>query len=126
MLSADLHFRGFSESRIHPERKQPDTFFYGSVATQSFWNPTAGLYTRYGDVRESARSIDDRMVVMGSGDEILLHFDAASLPPLPAGWTPRFPVEGGWLGQRSRPQHRFRHSVEPAIPRYEPLSLSGR
>ncbi len=52
LLSADLHFRGFSEARIHPERKQPDTFFYDSVSPTSFWNPTSGLYTRYGDVRE--------------------------------------------------------------------------
>ena len=49
--AADLHFRGFSASRIDPERKQPDTFFYSPVAPSSYWNPTPGLYTRYGDVR---------------------------------------------------------------------------
>ncbi len=53
-LAADLHFRGFSASRIDPERKQPDTFFYNPVSSTSFWNPTPGLYTRYGDVRPSS------------------------------------------------------------------------
>ena len=28
MLSADLHFRGFSKATIHPERKQPERFDY--------------------------------------------------------------------------------------------------
>src|SRR5580704_12578073 len=48
--SADLHFRGFSETRIDPRRKQPDTFFYDRVSAVSFWNPTPGLYTRSGPV----------------------------------------------------------------------------
>src|SRR5260370_41475505 len=59
--SADLHFRGFSESRIHPERKQPDTFFYSNVSSASFWNPTPGFYTRYGDVRDLLREVDEHV-----------------------------------------------------------------
>ncbi|MDQ1472973.1 MAG: hypothetical protein QOJ99_4453, partial [Bryobacterales bacterium] len=31
LKSADLHFRGFSESRIDRDRKQPDTYSYGRV-----------------------------------------------------------------------------------------------
>ena len=80
--SADLHFRGFSESRIDPDRKQPDTFVYGRVSPLSFWNPTPGLYTRYGGVSPLLADIDDRLVIMGSGDELRLRFDAAVLPPL--------------------------------------------
>ncbi len=33
------------------------------------------------------REPDDRMVVMGSGDEIRMRFPAAGLPALSAGWT---------------------------------------
>src|SRR5262249_45944107 len=47
--SADLRFRGFSKVTIHPERKQPEMFDYSQVAPASMWNPTPGLYTRYGD-----------------------------------------------------------------------------
>ena len=34
--------------------------------------------------------IDDRMVIMGSGDEVQLRFRAADLPALPAGWKRDF------------------------------------
>ena len=54
------------------------------------WNPTPGHYTRYGDVRDLLNAPDDRMVLMGSGDEARLEFDAAALPTLPAGWTRDF------------------------------------
>ncbi len=100
MLHADLHFRGFSESKIDPERKQPDTFFYDRVSPVSFWNPTPGMYTRYGDVRELLAGVDDEMVLMGSGDEMSLEFDA-SAPPPPPGWTRDFLLKvDGWAKDR--------------------------
>jgi hypothetical protein len=109
--SADLHFRGFSESRIDPERKQPDTFFYGRVEPASFWNPTPGLYTRYGDVRDLLGGVDDRFVLMGSGDEMTLHFDAP--PPPAAGWTREFLLKvDGWAKDRD-PNTAFSTTVEP-------------
>jgi hypothetical protein len=112
MLSANLHFRGFSEARIHPERKQPDTFLYSKVSPTSFWNPTTGLYTRYGDVRPLLGDVDDRLVLMGSGDEMLLRFDA-SLPPPAAGWTRDFLLKvDGWAKDRD-PNTAFGTSVEP-------------
>jgi tetratricopeptide (TPR) repeat protein len=112
LLTADLHFRGFSETRIHPQRKQPDTFFYGSVSPNSFWNPTPGLYTRYGDVLPLLGQIDDRLLIMGSGDELRLRFDAA-LPPLPAGWTRDFLLKvDGWAKDRD-PNTAFGGTVEP-------------
>jgi hypothetical protein len=86
---ARLHFRGFSEPVIHPARLQPEEFRYDRVRPESMWNPTPGLYTRYGDVLDLVTRIDDRMVVMGSGDELVLRFPA-DLPPLPAGWTRDF------------------------------------
>ena len=42
----------------------------------SQWNPTRGFYTRYGDVRELVTAIDDRLLIMGSGDEVRLHYPA--------------------------------------------------
>src|SRR5206468_3807326 len=65
---AELRFRGFSQPVIHPERKQPEGFDYQTFMPVSEWNPTPGLYTRYGDVRELLGDIDDRLVIMGSGD----------------------------------------------------------
>ena len=112
LRSADLQFRGFSRTRIHPERKQPDTFFYDAVSSDSFWNPTPGLYTRYGDVRGLLRDVDDRLVILGSGDEIRLRFPA-ELPPLPAGWTRDFLLKvDGWAKDRDA-NTAFSNSVEP-------------
>jgi tetratricopeptide (TPR) repeat protein len=109
--SADLHFRGFSASRIDPQRKQPDTFLYGKVSPASFWNPTPGLYTRYGPVDNLLRDVDDQLVIMGSGDEIRLQFRPPN-PPRP-GWTRDFLLKvDGWAKDRD-PNTAFSSSVEP-------------
>jgi hypothetical protein len=86
MASADLHFRGFSRATIDPQRKQPESFDYQATSSTSMWNPTPGNYTRYGAVKDLLRDLDDRMVILGSGDEIRMLFPAAGLPALPAGW----------------------------------------
>jgi hypothetical protein len=55
------------------------------------------MYTRYGDVTPLLQSPDDRMVIMGSGDEVTIQYSAASLPPLPSGWTRDFLLKvDGW------------------------------
>jgi len=111
--SADLRFRGFSDSRVHPERKQPDTFFYGRVSPASFWNPTPGLYTRFGSVDTLLRDVDDRLVIMGSGDEVRLQFRADSMNSLRAGWTRDFLLKvDGWAKDRD-PNTAFSSRVEP-------------
>jgi tetratricopeptide (TPR) repeat protein len=113
LISADLNFRGFSESIIDPQRKQPDTFLYNKVETTSFWNPTPGLYTRYGDVLQLTQAVDDQLIVMGSGDELRLLFDASKLAPPPAGWTRDFLLKvDGWAKDRD-PNTAFSQSVEP-------------
>ncbi len=111
--TADVHFRGFSESKIHPERKQPEEFSYAVSSPVSYWNPTPGRYTRYGDVRELLESVDDRYVVMGSGDEIRMQFDATRLPPVPAGWRRDFVLKvDGWAKDRDA-NTAFSQTVEP-------------
>ncbi len=87
---AELRYRGFSRVVIHPQRKQPERFIYAEQRPLSMWNPTRGLYTRYGDVRPLLGEVDDRFVIMGSGDEIRLLFDATALPELPSGWRRDF------------------------------------
>jgi Tfp pilus assembly protein PilF len=111
--AADLHFRGFSPARIHPERKQPEEFSYDNAKPVSLWNPTPGLYTRYGDVRELTQSIDDKLVVMGSGDELRLQFNTTALKPLSAGWTRDFLLlVEGWAKDRDA-NTAYSQSTEP-------------
>ena len=58
------------------------------MAPLRMWNPTPGMYTRYGDVLELIKGDepDDRFVIMGSGDELRLLFPATGLPLLAPGW----------------------------------------
>ena len=88
--SADLHFRGFSRAVIDPQRQQPEQFLYDQVSMTSSWNPTPGKYTRYGNVLPLVTDVDDRLTIMGSGDELSLTFSAKHLPVLPKGWTRDF------------------------------------
>ena len=84
---ADLHFRGFSRPEIDPTRQQPEKFLYNQVLPVSNWNPTSGFYTRYGDVLPLVKTVDDKLIVMGAGDELKLTFGASEVPSLPAGWS---------------------------------------
>jgi len=113
MTSADLHFRGFSRATIHPERKQPEGFDYAHVSATSMWNPTAGSYTRYGAVGNLLAEVDDRLVLMGSGDEVRLRFDATHLPPVKPGWKRDFLLlVDGWAKDADA-NTAFSQTVEP-------------
>ena len=114
--AADLRFRGFSRL------VSPVKFDYAQVQPVSMWNPTPGRYTRYGGVQELVTRVDDRFVIMGSGDELRLTFPAAQLPALPAGWRRDFLLlVDGWA-KDADPNTAFSQSVEPlpfhAMPQY--------
>ena len=87
---AAVHFRGFSKAVIDSTRQQPEKFLYDQVRPVSSWNPTPGRYTRYGDVTPLVQTADDRMVIMGSGDELTLEYPVDALPALKQGWTRDF------------------------------------
>jgi hypothetical protein len=127
--SAMLRFRGFSEVVIHPERKQPERFVYEQVRPPHRWNwnPTPGLYTRYGDVKPLLEAVDDLLVIMGSGDELQLRFDATRLPALAAGWKRDFLLfVDGWAKDGDA-NTAFSQTVEPlpfhGMPQY-PYSVA--
>ncbi len=111
--SADLHFRGFSRPVIDSSRQQPEQFLYDDVRPISNWNPTPGMYTRYGDVRSLVTRVDDRLTVMGSGDELSLTFPANGLPAVRDGWTRDFLLlVDGWA-KDADPNTAFSQSVMP-------------
>jgi hypothetical protein len=96
LVSARLFFRGFSRgTRESPGG--PQVFVHDDVDTAPRWADMAGLYTRFGDVRDLLLSADDRLAVMKGGDAVRMDFDAAALPPLPPGWTRDYVlVLDGW------------------------------
>jgi tetratricopeptide (TPR) repeat protein len=86
LARADLSFHGFP---LKIEGTPPGNVMYvyeKTSATGPYTRP-AGTYTRYGDVLPLLTSLDDRLVVFGSGDEVALDFDPSKLPALPEGWS---------------------------------------
>jgi len=113
LSSADVRLRGFSRAVIHERREQPEAFYYASWTGQPMWNQTPGLYTRYGDVRELVSDVDDRFVIMGSGDELQLRFADRGLPPLPSDWRRDFLLlVDGWAKDADA-NTAFSQTVEP-------------
>jgi tetratricopeptide (TPR) repeat protein len=86
LASAQLDFYGHPR-QIEGQPRGNVQYVYEEVSPTGPFARQAGEYTRYGDVLPLLTAFDDRFVVFGTGDEIALEFDPASLPALPAGWT---------------------------------------
>jgi tetratricopeptide (TPR) repeat protein len=93
---ADLHYRGYSVID-RPDAGAPEIPNYDQMlGTKQRWRDLIGYYTRYGDVRELLSRIDDRYVIVASGDELSLRFPEQPAPP--AGWLRDFILVGdGWI-----------------------------
>lgn len=93
---ADLHFRGWSA--LQPtDSTQPDMPDYDRLSgTAQRWLDLEGYYTRFGDVLTLLHGIDDRYVIMNSGDELSLRFPEQK-PPV-AGMVRDYVLIGdGWV-----------------------------
>jgi Tfp pilus assembly protein PilF len=95
---ADLHYRGYSVMHMPTTAaRAPEVPDYNQIeGTKQRWRDLIGYYTRYGDIRDLLRTIDDRYVIVNSGDEMSLRF--AEQPPPPSGWVRDFVIKGdGWI-----------------------------
>ena len=80
LLTATLRTRGVSAMHSH-SHGGPERFDYAEIHP-SPWRPMAGRFTRLGDVADLIAEADDRLAVIGSGDEIVIRF---AVPPQAAG-----------------------------------------
>jgi Flp pilus assembly protein TadD len=94
--TANLHYRGYSVINQANE-SSPEIPDYNRLSgSKQRWRDLVGYYTRFGDVRELLRNVDDRYVIMNAGDEISLRFVAP--PPPRAGWVRDYVIIGdGWI-----------------------------
>lgn len=94
--TADLHYRGYSAmNQANPSSPELPDYNHIEGSTQR-WRDLVGYYTRFGDVRELLKNIDDRYVIMNSGDEMTFRFAEQSPPP--TGWVRDFVIVGdGWI-----------------------------
>lgn len=86
LANARLHFHGYpkaDESRFPGDLD----YNYNDVSLTGPYARHIGIYTRYGDVTPLLKSADDRYVIFGSGEEVVMNFDVTKLPPPPTGWT---------------------------------------
>ncbi|HSS95469.1 MAG TPA: FG-GAP-like repeat-containing protein [Terriglobales bacterium] len=93
---ADLHYRGYSV--IHrPDSGAPEVPDYNHLeGSKQRWRDLIGYYTRYGDVKELLEKVDDRYVIVNSGDEMSLRFDEQPAPQ--SGYLRDFVITGdGWI-----------------------------
>lgn len=92
----DLHYRGYSVIN-RPDAGAPEIPDYNTLSSsKQVWRDLIGYYTRLGEVGELLRGIDDRYVIMASGDEMSLRFPEQ--PPPPAGWVRDYVIIGdGWI-----------------------------
>ncbi len=85
---ADLHYRGYTRE-FSPDGRPPLLYDYDHIDPAPLAR-LSGRLTRFGDVAPLLQADDDQLCLIGPGDEVTLTFDAASLPPLPDGWTRAF------------------------------------
>lgn len=81
MLDANLAFRGSST-----RGDEGKWFDYYKLAEENILHE--GKFTKYGDVMPLLQEIDDKLVVMDTGDELTMHFKA--LPPPAPGMVRTF------------------------------------
>ena len=86
LLDADLEFHGYPY-KIEGLPPGNVKYIYEKASFTGPYTRPFGTYTRYGDVLPLLTSLDDKLAVFGSGDEVRLDFDPSKLPPLPKGWV---------------------------------------
>ena len=93
---ADLHYRGYSVI-TKANDSSPEIPDYNRLSSsKQIWRDLIGYYTRFGDVRELLKLVDDRYVIMNAGDEMTFRFAAPASPP--AGWVRDYVIVGdGWI-----------------------------
>ena len=113
LVSADLHYRGFSTPVSDPTHTKPDFFEYTNLMNIAPWNPMIGNYTRYGAVEKLVNGVDDHLVVMATGDEMTVKFDGRNLPPLKPGWKRTFFLYTHGWAKDGEPNTAYSKTVDP-------------
>ncbi len=89
LTGAELRRLGFP-LEYSPDGRHPTIYSYDTIESSSSFKTPQGAYTRYGAVDDLLAEFDDRYVILGTGDEIALRFDAAGAPALQPGMTRSF------------------------------------
>jgi hypothetical protein len=89
LVRAELRRLGFP-LEYTPDGRHPTIYTYDLIEPTTSFKTPSGAYTRYGRVDELLAEFDDCYVILGSGDEIAVSFDATVLSPPGPGMTRSF------------------------------------
>jgi hypothetical protein len=108
---AELRSRGYSAVKTG-KPSAPEVLDYDRIeSTAEKWRDLEGYYTRPGEVGELLGKVDDRIVIMASGDELRLRFPEQAPPP--KGWLRDYVLIGdGWI-KDGDPNTAFSRTVLP-------------
>lgn len=99
--TAQLSRRGFSAPIPTDNAGLPARFDWEIKSEFPRWNPHPGKYTKYGECHPLLHEVDDRYIIMGTGEALEVHFDATALPPVPEGYVRDYLVFlDGWAKDR--------------------------
>lgn len=108
---ATLGHRGYTRE-VSPDGRPPLLYDYDYVDPAPLaW--FSGKLTRYGDVAELLQKDDDRLCLVGPGDEIRVEFDAKSLPSPRPGWTRSYVLRSYGYCKDADPFTAKSDTVEP-------------
>jgi len=114
--SAELRWRGFSELEVRAPT-QPRLPLYDVVSQTPPWPYILeGWCTRYGDVMPLMAAEDGMLVVLNSGDELLLTLPGADLPPLAPGAVRTLMWRSVGYNKEADPNNANRGGVWPLGP----------
>ncbi len=108
---ADLHYYGVSKY-IADDNRLPGEYKYEERMNWEFVI-AKGNYTSYGNVIDLLEEIDNRFLIMKTGDEVTLVFDANSLPDIPEGFTRDYVLYVNGFYKPIRPGIAYAYTVEP-------------
>ncbi len=89
VAAAELRYVGIARE-VSPDGRDPLIYDYHQVDPTVPFDTLSGTYTRYGPVRELLEKSDDSFVLVGTGDELAVQFDATRLPALAPGQSRSF------------------------------------
>jgi Flp pilus assembly protein TadD len=86
LTEASFAFRGYPR-KVEGTVPGDVTYIHEDVSTSGPYARASGYYTAYGNVLPLVTEKDDRFVIIGSGEEVSLEFDPATLPAPKPGWS---------------------------------------
>jgi len=112
LTEATLHETGFLEP-LWPDGKEPVVFQWGRTTPELLKPTYIGFYSKLGAVTELLAAQDDVYAISRPGEAIQCDFDAAKLPPLPAGWARTLILHTWSWGKDYERNNATRWMVEP-------------